>query len=51
MKIQFYDIGSVNEKDLKFAVISTIYKEKWLYVKHNERKSWEIPVGTENTEN
>ncbi|WP_342503463.1 NUDIX domain-containing protein [Lysinibacillus sp. FSL L8-0126] len=45
MKIQFYDIGSVNEKDLKFAVISTIYKEKWLYVKHNERKSWEIPGG------
>ncbi|MGG2082538.1 NUDIX hydrolase [Lysinibacillus pakistanensis] len=45
MKIQFYDIGSVNEKDLKFAVISAMYKGKWLYVKHRERKSWEIPGG------
>ena len=45
MEIQFYDIGSVNEKDLKFAVISAIYKDKWLYVRHKERKSWEIPGG------
>lgn len=45
MKIQFYDIGSVNEKDLKFAVISAIYKDKWLYVRHKERNSWEIPGG------
>ncbi|MGE7921531.1 NUDIX hydrolase [Viridibacillus sp. NPDC093762] len=45
MRIQFYDIGLVNDKDLKFAVISTIYKGKWLYVRHKERKSWEIPGG------
>ncbi|WP_274310291.1 NUDIX hydrolase [Solibacillus daqui] len=45
MNIQFYDIGSVNEKDLIFAVISSIYKDKWLYVRHKERKSWEIPGG------
>ncbi|MGE7926045.1 NUDIX hydrolase [Viridibacillus arvi] len=45
MKIQFYDIGSVNEMDLKFAVISAIYKGKWLYVRNKERKSWEIPGG------
>lgn len=43
MKIQFYDIGSVNEEVLKFKVISAIYKDKWLYVRHKERNSWEIP--------
>lgn len=45
MKIQFYDIESVNEEDLKFAVINAIYKDKWLYVRHKERKSWETPGG------
>ncbi|MEO4052650.1 NUDIX domain-containing protein [Solibacillus sp. CAU 1738] len=45
MKIQFYDMGLVNENELKFAVISTIYKDKWLYVRHKDRKSWEIPGG------
>ncbi|MGE8205723.1 NUDIX hydrolase [Heyndrickxia sp. NPDC080065] len=45
MKIQFYDIGSVNENELKFAVISAIYKGRWLYVRHKKRKSWEIPGG------
>jgi 8-oxo-dGTP diphosphatase len=42
MKIEFYNIGSVNDKELKFAVISAIYKDKWVYVK---QKAWEIPGG------
>lgn len=45
MKINFYEIGSVNDKELKFAVISAVYQNKWLYVRHNERRSWEIPGG------
>ncbi|WP_316568904.1 NUDIX domain-containing protein [Neobacillus sp. YIM B06451] len=45
MKIEFYNLGLVNDKDLKFAVISTIYEGKWLYVKHKDRDSWEIPGG------
>ncbi|MEH6990904.1 NUDIX hydrolase [Cytobacillus firmus] len=30
---------------MKFAVISAIYQGKWLYVKHKDRDSWEIPGG------
>ncbi|MEK4630161.1 MAG: NUDIX domain-containing protein [Solibacillus sp.] len=45
MKVQFYDIGSVNEEDLKFVVISAIYKDQWIYVRYKDRKSWEIPGG------
>jgi 8-oxo-dGTP diphosphatase len=45
MKIQFYDIGSVNDIELTFTVISAIYQGKWLYVRHKERRSWEIPGG------
>jgi 8-oxo-dGTP diphosphatase len=49
MKIQFYDIGSVNDIELTFAVISAIYQGKWLYVRHKERRSWEIPGGHRET--
>jgi 8-oxo-dGTP diphosphatase len=45
MKIEFYNLGTVNDKELKFAVISAIYQGKWLYVKHKDRDSWEIPGG------
>jgi 8-oxo-dGTP diphosphatase len=45
MEIEFYNIGSVNDNELKFAVISAIYEGKWLFVKHKERNSWEIPGG------
>jgi 8-oxo-dGTP diphosphatase len=45
MKIEFSDIGAVSDRELKFAVISTMYKGKWLYVKHKDRNSWEIPGG------
>jgi 8-oxo-dGTP diphosphatase len=45
MEIQFYDIGLVNDIELTFAVISTLYQGKWLYVRHRERRSWEIPGG------
>jgi 8-oxo-dGTP diphosphatase len=45
MKIQFYDIGSVNDTELTFAVISALYQGKWLFVRHKERRSWEIPGG------
>lgn len=45
MKIEFYEIGKIDDKELTFSVISTIYQGKWFYVRHKERKSWEIPGG------
>ena len=45
MKIEFYNLGLVNDKEIKFAVISANFQGKWLYVKHKDRDSWEIPGG------
>ncbi|MBP2243166.1 8-oxo-dGTP diphosphatase [Cytobacillus eiseniae] len=45
MKIEFYYLDSMNETELEFAVISAIYKGKWVYVRHKERKTWEIAGG------
>ena len=45
MQLDFYEIGTINEKELRFAVISAVYQNKWVYVRHKERKTWEIPGG------
>ena len=45
MKIDFYKIGEVEDENLKFAIISSRYKDKWILAKHRERTTWEIPGG------
>lgn len=45
MKIEFYNIGSVKDKKLDFAVISAYYQGQWMYVRHYNRQSWETPGG------
>lgn len=39
------ELGKIEEEELKFAVISAKYKDKWIFVKHKERETWEIPGG------
>ncbi|MDE6725588.1 MAG: NUDIX domain-containing protein, partial [Ruminiclostridium sp.] len=39
----FYD--SVNSELIKYAVIVSRYKDKWVFCKHKERNTFEIPGG------
>lgn len=43
MKIQFYD--NVEDNLLKFAVIISKSKGKWVFCKHKDRNTYEIPGG------
>lgn len=45
LKVDFHEIGQIKDEDLKFAVIASKYQNKWIYVRHNERDTWEIPGG------
>lgn len=45
MITRFHEIGSVSEEKLKFAVISSRQNKQWIYVRHEERHTWEIPGG------
>ena len=45
MQLNFYELGIRNEEELTFAVVSAVYEDKWVYVKHKERMTWEIPGG------
>ncbi len=42
-KVQFYD--SVSDEFLKFAVIISKTQGKWVFCKHKERETYEVPGG------
>jgi len=45
IKVEFYKLDEVADELLKYAVIATAEKGKWIFVRHKERTSWEIPGG------
>lgn len=45
MRVDFSKIGHVDDKELKYAVIGASFQGKWVYVKHKQRDTWEIPGG------
>lgn len=45
LKVKFYGLNTIEDNKLKFAVIMARYKDKWVFVRHKERLTWEIPGG------
>lgn len=43
LEVKFYN--EMNDKDLKFAVIMARYHGRWIFCKHKERETYEIPGG------
>lgn len=43
MKVQFYD--NIEDELLEFAVIVSISNGKWVFCKHKERNTYEVPGG------
>ena len=45
INVGFHEMGRVQNGLLEFAVIVAEYESKWIYVRHGERNTWEIPGG------
>ena len=43
LEVQFYD--NVPDEHLRFAVIISKAEGKWVFCKHRERTTWEVPGG------
>lgn len=43
--VQFCGFSDVPDEQFKFSVIAARYDEKWLFVKHRQRDTWEVPGG------
>lgn len=50
LSVEFFEIGAVEDHLLKFAVIAARYRGKWIFCKHKERSTWEIPGGRREEE-
>jgi len=44
--VKFYEKDTIKEGYLRFAVIVSKYRDKWVVVKNKKRTTWEIPGGT-----
>jgi len=46
MKVEFYPIETDRNAQLKYVIIvSHISKDQWIFVRHKERETWELPAG------
>lgn len=45
MNVSLHEIEHENNRDLKFVVVTALYKGKWVCVRHRERDTWEFPGG------
>ena len=44
-EVIFYEVSDVENCLLKFVVIVSKYQGKWIFCKHKNRNTWEVPGG------
>ncbi len=44
-EVQLLAPGSVDDSKLSYVVMGARYQGKWIFVRHRERTSWELPAG------
>lgn len=44
-KVTFYRPDQIMDEKLKFAVIAARYQNRWVFCRHKQRTTWEIPGG------
>ena len=45
VKVNFYELNTIEDNKLKFAVMMTRFNGQWIYARHKDRNTWEIPGG------
>ena len=45
MRIDFYELEEIEDSFLEFAVIFSVFDGKYIFVRHRDRNTWEIPGG------
>lgn len=44
-KVEILDSAPIANDSFKYAVIVTRYKDEWIFVRHEDRLTWEVPGG------
>ncbi|PKQ67551.1 hypothetical protein BZG01_07385 [Labilibaculum manganireducens] len=43
--VKFLDAFSVPAEELKYSIVCSQYQNKWVFVRHRLRETWEMPAG------
>ncbi|MDE5416866.1 NUDIX domain-containing protein [Labilibaculum sp. DW002] len=43
--VDFLSSLSILEQELTYSIVCSHYQNKWVFVRHRERESWEMPAG------
>jgi len=49
-KVEFENMNDVEDKLFEYVVIASRHQGKWIYCKHKNRDTWEMPGGHRETE-
>ena len=44
-ELQLLPPGSLDDSELTYVVMGASYQGKWIFVRHHQRQSWEMPAG------
>ncbi len=44
-RVNFHEFYGVEDSKIEFSVIVARHKDKWVFVQHKQRTTWEIPGG------
>jgi len=42
---RLFESGLLEDQKLTYVVMGARYQDKWIFVRHRDRKSWEMPAG------
>lgn len=45
LNVTFYEVGEIDDSLLSFAVIAAKHQDTWVFCKHKNRDTWEVPGG------
>lgn len=45
VKVDFYRAGTIEDAAIKYVVAAARYQDKWVFARHKERSSWDMPGG------
>jgi len=45
VEVRFYKAGEIDEAEMLYAVVASQCQGRWIFVRHRDRDTWEIPAG------
>ena len=45
VSVKLFSPGIIHQQQLTYVVMAARYQEEWIFVRHRDRSTWEVPAG------